>query len=76
MRSVATPSAQEIAGEFSDAMHRLGESQLVVVLDDYQACLRIAAVAGDRRAVAWLEDRVNRIVDAYDSAVNGGSLPF
>lgn len=70
------PTALSIAAEFSSALDRLSEDQLLVLMDDYKACLRNAAVAGQRDVFPWLEDRIDRIVEAYGTRQIQPPLPF
>jgi hypothetical protein len=73
---VPTPTPYLIAAEFSDAMSLLTEDQLLVLMDDYKAMLRNAAVAGQKDVFGWLEDRIARITDAYGALQVQPPLPF
>lgn len=72
------PSAQElqISATFQNALDRLTEEELFVLMDDYKALTTIAAIHGDTTAVRWLEQRVHLITEAYGLYTTGGRLPF
>jgi hypothetical protein len=71
-----TPTELGIEAAFADALDRLSENQLYVLMDDYKALLQVAAQHHDLKAVGWLERRVGLITDAYGAYMTGGQLPF
>lgn len=70
------PTALEISSEFATICDRLTEDQLLVLMDDYKALAMVAAQHDDRKALIWLEHRVEIITDAYGVRQYQPPLPF